>query len=219
MKKYLIALILVLACTATTVEAVPKHRHHLQVTVTDTNDKQPQESIEAYSDTTSAADTGSKDTLYTVNSSASGSYNPADYDNPFDHFVHSSGRGAAEIIFVIGIAIFLLIIALAPFIVIIYLIRYLIKRHNDKVMLAQKAMETGRPIPEEVTQTTHRSPRYNREKGIKNIFLGLGLMALFYFLDAREIVGVGALVAFMGAGQWVISRNSSKNGNDNDQQF
>ena len=121
MKKYLIALILVLACTATTVEAVPKHRHHLQVTVTDTNDKQPQESIEAYSDTTSAADTGSKDTVYTVDTSASGSYNPADYDNPFDYLIYTPGSGIAKTIFVIGISIFLLLIILAPFIVIIYL--------------------------------------------------------------------------------------------------
>lgn len=219
MKKYLIALILVLACTATTVEAVPKHRHHLQVTVTDTNDKQPQESIEAYSDTTSAADTGSKDTVYTVDTSASGSYNPADYDNPFDYLIYTPGSGIAKTIFVIGISIFLLLIILAPFIVIIYLIRYLIKRHNDKVMLAQKAMETGRPIPDEVTQTVHRTSEYNREKGIKNIFLGLGLMALFYFLSAEALVGVGALVAFMGVGQWVISRNSRNNRNDNEQEF
>ncbi len=219
MKKYLITLILVLTCATTTIEAVPKHRHHQQVTATNAKNKQSQKSIEAYSDTTSAADTGSKDTVCTVDSSVSGSYNPADYNNPFDYFAHTSGRGTAEIIFVIGIAIFLVIIALAPFIVIIYLIRYLIKRHNDKVMLAQKAMETGLPIPDEMTQTAHRSPGYNREKGIKNIFLGLGLMALFYFLGAKMLVGVGALVAFMGVGQWVISRNSGKNSNGNEQEF
>ena len=47
-------------------------------------------------------------------------------------------------------------------------------------------------------------------KGIKNVFVGIGLMFLFGFMDISTGIGIGFLVLFYGAGQAVIARTSQK---------
>jgi membrane protein len=108
------------------------------------------------------------------------------------------------------VLVFLFLIA--PFIIIVLVLRYLIRRHNDKVMLTEKAIESGRPIPSVVkSQTQYRySNEQQWQRGVKTAATGLGLMLLFAFLGAEQLIGVGALVLCMGAGQMIIGKTSRK---------
>ena len=56
----------------------------------------------------------------------------------------------------------------------------------------------------------HQSDEYLWKKGIKNVFLGIGLAILFKCLGADPLTGIGWLVALYGVGQAVISKTSSR---------
>ena len=79
-------------------------------------------------------------------------------------------------------------------------------------MLTEKAIESGRPIPSVVkSQTQYRySNEQQWQRGVKTAATGLGLMLLFAFLGAEQLIGVGALVLCMGAGQMIIGKTSRK---------
>ncbi len=91
---------------------------------------------------------------------------------------------------------------------VILLIRYFINRHNNRVSLAEKAMETGQPIPDEVKSEPAYSPDYYWKKGIKNVAIGLGMAIMFSIWDADVLAGIGALVACWGAGQMIIAKTT-----------
>ena len=101
-----------------------------------------------------------------------------------------------------------LIFVLAPFIILFLVIRYFINRHNSRVALVEKAMETGRPIPEEVKPMVNETPEDYRKRGIKNIAIGAGLFLMFAIMGAGVLMGVGALIVCWGVGQVVISKTS-----------
>ena len=79
--------------------------------------------------------------------------------------------------------------------------------------LAEKAMESGQAVPSGAKIAKHRT--YSNEdqwqRGIKTVSIGLGLMALFWFIGAEQLVGVGVLILCMGAGQMLIGRTSRRN--------
>ena len=99
---------------------------------------------------------------------------------------------------------------MSPVIIILFIIRYLIKRHNDRVILAQKAMETGQPVPADVAPSPKRTNEDLWRKGINNAAIGVGLMLMFWWMGTKEIAGVGALVLCMGIGQMFIARTSGR---------
>ena len=71
-------------------------------------------------------------------------------------------------------------------------------------------MESGQQIPQELVRTELQSDEYLWKKGIKNVFLGIGLAILFKCLGADALTGIGWLVALYGVGQAVISKTSSR---------
>lgn len=207
MKHYFIALALMLTLSASTMNAVPKHRHHPQTTAVATAPDSASEGIDAYSDTTSVAD---NDSAYNdADSTAADDYNPADYDDPFSYWAHTVGWGFGGILLAIVIVLLVFLFLLAPFIILALVLRYLIKRHNDKVTLAEKAMETGQPVPESVKPVDKQSDDYLWKRGIRNMAIGCGLMLMFWFWNAEALAGVGALVLCYGAGQAIMARTSA----------
>lgn len=224
MKQYFIALALMLTLNASAATGVqPRHRHHAQTeqvvadstkqqapAVTTTTDQNAQdEGVEAYSDTTSTA-TAQKDSIVNLGSSAD-DWDEDFGDSKFDRFFGAllgGTAGVGAILIALGVILIIILCILAPIILIILLFRLLVKNHNNKVRLAEKAMETGQPIPEEVKPATVQSPDYYWQKGVKNVAIGVGLALLFWFMDAHELVGIGALVACYGAGQIFISKKT-----------
>lgn len=207
MKQYLIALTLLFALNASAAGVQPRHRHHPQVAINDStsqNNSTSQDEIEAFSDTTNTSLVGTEDTVYT-----SEIYN--DDESKVEEFITGilgGTIGVGGVIIAVLVILALLLCALAPFILIALIIRYLIKRHNNNVTLAEKAMETGQPIPEELKPLTPESPDYYKRKGIKNIAIGVGLALMFFVWDAELLAGVGLLIACWGIGQVVIAKTS-----------
>lgn len=219
MKQYLIALALMLSLNATAAGVQPRHRHHAQTVqpvaapaqsttpTSGVSDDVNSDSIVAYSDTTNKAIAGSEDTTYTSNDWAE----DRGYSGDFHHFLRDvlgGSIGFGGLILALFIIFALLLCALAPFIVVIFLIRYFINRHNKRVSLAEKAMETGQPIPDEMMPATPNSPDYYWKKGIKNVAIGLGMLIMFSIWGADVLAGVGALVACWGVGQMVIAKTT-----------
>ena len=206
MKQVLIALALVLTLSATTINARPLHRHHPQTTAVVTAPDSASKGVDAYSDTASVDNNDAA--LDNEDSDATTNYNPADYDNPFSYWNNTIGWGFGGTMLATVTIILVFLFLLAPFIILALVIRYLIKRHNDKVKLAEKAMETGRPVPESLMSADKQSDEYMWKRGVRHIAVGLGLMIMFWFWGATPLAGIGALVACAGAGQVFIARSS-----------
>ena len=116
--------------------------------------------------------------------------------------------GVGGVVIAILIILALLVFALAPFILLVLLLKYLINRHNSKVSLAEKSMETGVPIPDELKPAPTDSPGYYKRKGIMNIAVGVGLTLMFSVWGSDVLVGVGLLIACLGVGQLVIAKTT-----------
>ena len=226
MKQTFITLLLVLTLGTNTEALAQRHRHTPRVEAVSHKAKASDRShkaaaekaqnggIEAFSDTTSSADdtvdTAVVDTTYT-----SGYHVQEDDFNDSPWFVKAitGALGVGAVIFALLIVVLVFLFLVSPFIIIILVLRYLIRRHNDNVRLAEKAMESGQAVPSGAKIAKHRT--YSNEdqwqRGIKTVSIGLGLMALFWFIGAEQLVGVGVLILCMGAGQMLIGRTSRRN--------
>lgn len=182
----------------------PRHRHHAAVEAVDTTAKEP---LEAYSDTTETDLAGTEDTTYTAQADSDDWETTTPAEGFFTKLLGGT-IGVGGIILAILIILALLLCALAPFIVVILLIRYLINQHNTRVTLAQKAMETGQPIPDDMKPMVAESPEFYKKKGIKNIAIGVGLTLMFSIWGSDVLAGVGLLIACWGVGQLVIAKTT-----------
>lgn len=194
MKKIILAIMLTLAVGTTTfasAASAPKHRY--------------QPGIEAYSDTTSVdtVASGNACTYDDVDTLQHSKYSMENYSDPFDYFGNVFGKGALVAIVFLCL-LFGLLIVFAPFIIILLIIRFFIHRHDDRVRLAEMAMEKGQPIPESAKSIDRQSNEYLVKRGLRNGFLGAGLCAMFLIWDADFLAGIGALVFIYGLGQAVI---------------
>ncbi len=224
MKKAILALALVMSMGATQVSwasSAPKHRYHpttQQVDQQNPQDKaadgktasadqkasaQDDGPLEAYSDT-ACADTAINDACDHDDTRAYHSkYSLENYDDPFDFIGSVFGSGMLGVV-VIFCVIFGLLFILAPLIVFILLIRYLVRRHNDRIKLAEMAMEKGINVPENDRPIDKQSDEYLVKRGLRNVFLGAGLCAMFSWWSVDFLAGIGALIGFYGLGQTLI---------------
>ena len=224
MKKAILALALVMSMGATQVSwasSAPKHRYH--PTAQQVDQQHPQEKtadgktasaeqkasaqddgpLEAYSDT-ACADTAINDACdYDDTRAYHSKYSLENYDDPFDFIGSVFGSGMLGVV-VIFCVIFGLLFILAPLIVFILLIRYLVRRHNDRIKLAEMAMEKGINVPESDRPIDKQSDEYLVKRGLRNAFLGAGLCAMFSWWDVDFLAGIGALIIFYGSGQTLI---------------
>ena len=211
MKQKLLIFVLMMTLGTMVVNAQPKHRHHAVAAQTAVAaDTTAKDEIEAFSDTTSVAEENS--TVPRVYVDDDFDFVSDDFEDMPDWLVNFLGGSVGVVggIFLILMLIIAVFLALAPFIAIVLIMRYLIRRHNDRVMLAQKAMETGQPIPEELVSTDKQSDEYLRRRGIRNIWIGIGMAMMFGIWGADMLTGVGVLVLCYGIGQVMIARSSRK---------
>ena len=164
-----------------------------------------EDGIEAFSDTIEAISQGKTTTVHID----ADDWNPEHYDNPFAWLVALTAS-TGGILLAIFIVLMVLLFILFPFIILALLLRFIIKRHNDRVTLAEKAMESGQPIPEEIMSVDKQSEGYLWKRGIRNVAIGLGLMLMFWIWNANTLVGIGGLIFCYGVGQLIISRTGSK---------
>ncbi|MBQ1667612.1 MAG: hypothetical protein II063_06510 [Prevotella sp.] len=160
-----------------------------------------EDGIEAFSDTTQAI---AQTTTNNVDN-----WDSDNYDNPFAWLVALTAS-TGGILLAIFIVLMVLLFILFPFIILALLLRFIIKRHNDRVTLVEKAMENGQPIPDEIMSIDKQSEDYMWKRGIRNVAIGLGIMVMFWIWNADTLTGIGALIFCYGIGQMIISKTSKK---------
>lgn len=205
MKKLLIAM-LMFAATGVAGAAQTGARGHAQgqapaVAAVDSG------GVVAYSDTTSA------DSSVAVGASApavghSVSLSFKDVSDPFGLIAYLTTIGIGGVVVAIFFVILCLIVMLSPVALIVMILYFVFRRRKERYKIVEKAMETGRPLPKDMLNPDLESKELLWRKGVKNFFIGLGLVALFLSFGFDSLTGVGALVAIYGVGQAVIARTS-----------
>ena len=178
------------------------------------NDSTDEEGIVAYSDTT-GTDAGEDSVTY-----YNGKGNTASLDWNNDQADSLLERWALELLggtagfwasaFATLVVILVFLFLCSPFIVLGLFIWYLVRRNRQRLEFARQAMENGQPIPQEMLSMELQTDSYMWSKGVRNVFLGLGLIVFGLFINIETLAAVGALLICMGAGQCVIAKTSGK---------
>lgn len=204
MKQYLIAIAMLLTLATTTQAAAQKHRHSAAVTVSVT----PQDTagIEAFSDTTGVAE--EEDSLITY---ATPPHLHVNLDSILGEIPWGDVAGMLMIICVVFI-----IFLLAPVFIIAAIFYFINKNRKDKLKLAQMAIQNRQPIPEPlISDMQPMNSSNNFHSGIRQVFLGIGLMILLDIILGRFGLGIGALVFFIGLGKLAIAYLDNHKSKDN----
>lgn len=225
MKKAIVALALIMSMglgQVSLASSAPKHRYtpsteqvdksanasqkHKKQADEEAMQDEEAEQFDAYSDTTSvdsAYDDNYAEDDEPVNYSHS-RYSVDNYSDPFDYIGSVFGKGA---LWCVGIftVIFTLLFVFAPLLIILLILRYLYRRHNDRMRLAEMAMDKGVNIPESARPIDRQSSDYLMKRGIRNACLGFGLAIMFGIWGSRLLSGFSALVLCYGVGQILIS--------------
>ena len=203
MKKYLIAIAMVLTLSTTAGAAAQKHRHTPrteQVDSTKTND-----AIEAFSDTTAVADT----TVYDVRAGGTHVriYSDEDVKGVMEQVFGSlDGKAVTGVLIVLG-TLFILFV-LFPIIIIIGVVYFINRNRKQRLKLAEMAMQNGQKIPENLLKEEAVQNDDDYRRGLRQMFTGVGL-AIFLGIVAGQLgFGIGALVFFIGLGKWYIARQT-----------
>ena len=187
------------------------------ITVQDTLDVPvPTDEVEVFSDTTS---------IDSVAAGSAWSDEQGEEDEWEDEWGGSSHHGLWSVSYslndlgidvddIIGMAFALCVVAilflLAPAIIIGLILYFVYKNRKDKMRLMEMAIKDGRQIPLDVLGTPY--PNHNNlwDKGIKQIFLGVGLAILLWVIFGKLGLAIGALVALIGCGNVVIAHNAKE---------
>lgn len=200
MKKtiFLMAMLLTLSAAAPMTSAAPqshRNRPHTQMVDKKDKDADEEEGIVAYSDTVTA------DTASAANGGAT-----FDNDAPVSRdellsFFNTMPGWIIKFVLIVCVFVPMLLCFLAPIIVALLVIRYFMRRHKDRVRLAEMAMDKGEPFTDELKPLSKKSPEYMWRRGVRNTSIGAGLMIFFWFFGMQSLMGIGALVACIGLGQ------------------
>lgn len=194
--------------------ASQKHRHTPQAP-TELVDSANKDAVEVYSDTTgtdtAVTHTRSHKGTVTINTPwHSHTYDVDDDDigswlNSIDH------KDIMGMFFVL--CIILIIFVLAPVLIIIALFYFINKNRKQKMKLAQMAMQQGQPIPEQLLEEKPGNVDDEYQKGMRQCFVGVGLMVFLGYAAGNVGFGIGALVFCIGLGKVFASRSARKNNN------
>lgn len=184
-------------------EQLEKESENLDAAMEDIADGD--DGMEAYSDTSSTSANGYGGGNISVDDS--NRYNPSRFTDPFSWIAFMCTSSFWGVLLTIFVMVLIFLFFAMPFILLIVIVRYLVRRHNDRVRLAEMAMKQGRPLDEIKMGMNRKSRSYMWRRGVRNLSLGIGLVFFFWCLGAEPFVGIGGLVACMGAGQMFMARN------------
>ncbi len=223
MKKIIITMTMLLALGMGVQTAAQKHRHTPQAP-TELVDSANKNAVEVYSDTTSTDTANTSSTVtkrkgtVTVTyptspwSSRSTTYELDEDDaenmisNLFNNIDHKDLMGMFFVLCVL-----LIIFVLAPVLIIIALFYFINKNRKQKMKLAQMAMQQGQPIPEQLLDDKPGNVDDEYQKGMRQCFVGVGLMVFLGYAAGQVGFGIGALVFCIGLGKVFASRSARKN--------
>ena len=167
-----------------------------------TNDSMPPDEVEAFSDTT-ATDSASMGDEFDPwdDVDEEWSYNGDSFFENFDLDTNS----IMGMLFVI--CIMLIIFVLAPVALIGMILYFVYKSRKQRLRVAEMAMSSGKPIPQDALGNVVGSYDALWNKGIKQLFLGAGLGILLWIPLSKLGLAIGALIVLLGCGNLVIAHN------------
>jgi hypothetical protein len=211
MKKYLIAIAMVLSLSMNADAAAQKHRHTPRTEQVDST-KNKKEAIEAYSDTTNADAEDAEDDQYITYRHGT-TYSSSDA-RELKEVMDAVGGGMIPSM-ITGVVVITIIFLLAPLVIIITIFYFVNKNRRERYKLAQMAMQNGQPIPDELLKEQTRSMESSDyQSGVRQMFTGVGLAIFLGIIIGKIGVGIGALVFFIGLGKWFIARQDRQGRND-----
>jgi hypothetical protein len=114
----------------------------------------------------------------------------------------------AGMIFVL--AVIFIIFVMAPVFILIALFYFLHKNRKEKMRLAQMAIQQGQPIPNKLLTEGPTDINDEYQKGIRQCFVGVGLMVFLGYAAGQVGFGIGALVCCIGLGKVFASKTARK---------
>ena len=221
MKKVLLTLALLLTLTTGMEAAGQKHRHTPRQEKVDSTNK---DAVVVYSDTTSMdtmTTTKHKGKVTITTPTSPWSSNTVTYEMDDENFgsmlkhlfVDMDSNGIAGMFFVLGVLLILFV--LAPVLIIIALFYFINKNRKEKMRLAQMAMQQGQPIPDQLLNERSADADDEYQKGMRQCFVGVGLMVFLGYAAGQVGFGIGALVFCIGLGKVFAGKTAQKK-NDRD---
>ena len=219
MKKLFIIFAMTAALVAPVQAQKSLYRHNPQVV----NSQAAADTSEqvAYSDTTGAV----RDTSITQADASDEDVTTAvkqfdDVSDPFTLIAYLADLGGAgSVLVAIAFVLLCILVVLSPFLFVALIIYFVLKNRNQRYRLAEKAMESGRPIPDDLLKKDDFSNETLWKKGVRNGCLGIGLVVCFYIIGANPLTGIGWLVFFYGLGQCIIARTTGRKKRSDDSDF
>ena len=214
MKQYVIAIALMLTLGLNAEAAAQKHRHTPRTEQVDST-KNNHDAIEAFSDTTAAADSEDAEDDKYITYRRGTTYSTSGDAEEIKEVLDSVGGFFAPWMAVSIVAI-VVIFLLAPLLIIIAIFYFVNRNRKERYKLAQMAIQNGQPIPDEILKDNTDSRMLTSEyhAGIRQMFVGIGLAIFLGVIIGKLGIGIGALVFFIGLGKWFVARQSGTPGND-----
>ena len=216
MKKVLITMALLLTLGMGMQAAGQKHRHTPRKELVDSAKNGV---VEAFSDTTStdtATSTRNKAKVTITTPTSPWSTRTTTYEmddddlgNMVSHiFGEMRGKDIAGMFFVL--CVLLIIFVLAPVFIIIALFYFINKNRKEKMRLAQMAMQQGQPIPDQLLNEKPIDADDEYQKGMRQCFVGVGLMVFLGYAAGHVGFGIGALAFCIGLGKVFASKTAQR---------
>lgn len=211
-------IVILLAALVLALPAASKKRHYSKVknhpiTMIDKDTT----GVVAYSDTTSLAnDSLALDSLAKRSSysrTVHYTFNDQDLSVLMEPLKALIGIGVVGVFIAIIAIVAIIFFSILPFVFFGLVVYLIVKHHNDKQKLARAALMSGRPIPQNLVKESVETDDEMWRRGLKNVFLGLGIAVLCYCLGAKALAGIGWLILICGVGQAIIAKTSSKKSN------
>lgn len=208
MRHTIILLTLLLTLATGAQAAAQKHRHTPQAVLTDSAGK---DAIDLFSDTTTVDTASGQSTVYGQTSySRSYQFESDSFTGLLKFIFHEmDNRDLAGMLFVLGVLF--IIFVLAPLLIIIALFYFINKRRKEKIRLAEMAMQNGQHIPDQLLNDRADNADSEYRRGLRQCFVGVGLMIFLGYAAGKVGFGVGALVFCIGLGKIVASRTGRSN--------
>ena len=201
MKKYLIALTLLLTLGTTLPTMAQKNKKNQPTELVDSTSK---DDLEAFSDTTETDDDSTVvSSAHRIGGWTTGGVSLNDIVGDMDTTAIGGMFVALLIVFIVFV--------ISPLIIFGLLIYFVVKNRNQKIKLAQMAMQNGQPIPDQLLKENNDTEKDTYQSGMRQVFLGLGLAVFLGYAAGTIGFGIGALVFFIGLGKVVIAKTSAKN--------
>jgi len=201
MKKYLIVLTMLLTFVATPPAIAQSQPPTDEQELVDST--RQDDALEAYSDTTGVADTTVVSSHHRI-----GGYSGNGSSLFNDIFGNFGAEGLMGMAFVL--MILMIIFVFSPVLIIGLVLFFIYRNRKQKMRLAEMAMKQGQPIPDQLLVEHKESDDELWKTGIRQTFLGVGLLAFFGYLDSTLGIGIGILVAVIGLGKLTIVKTSNR---------